>query len=235
MPCSRRAVTKAASACRPESGIRIGAGWAAMAGAVASPGRRYLRRVAQQSPPRSERAPVDRVGAGVRCRPAHAGLRHRTPSRWRSHTKPATSAVAGCVLRSGSGSRGLPARGGTGGRWAVLRQAHRAGAPGAAVPARDTGGLAVSRAHALGPTAGPGTPRSEGPLGPGARAFVFVIRVYQGVRSGRPSPCRFVPSCSAYGVEAIERHGAARGSWLTLRRLSRCRPWGGLGHDPVPD
>lgn len=71
--------------------------------------------------------------------------------------------------------------------------------------------------------------------GPAARALVLGIRIYQGVRAGRLSPCRFVPSCSAYGLEAIERHGAARGTWLTLRRLSRCRPWGGTGLDPVPD
>ncbi|MBW3615246.1 MAG: membrane protein insertion efficiency factor YidD [Actinobacteria bacterium] len=68
-----------------------------------------------------------------------------------------------------------------------------------------------------------------------ARGLTFAIRIYQGVRAGRPSPCRFVPSCSAYGLEAIEHHGAVRGTWLTLRRLSRCRPWGGSGLDPVPD
>lgn len=68
-----------------------------------------------------------------------------------------------------------------------------------------------------------------------ARALLFFVRLYQGVRAGRPSPCRFVPSCSAYGYEAIERHGAARGTWLTARRLCRCHPWGGFGFDPVPD
>lgn len=67
------------------------------------------------------------------------------------------------------------------------------------------------------------------------RVLLFGIRAYQGARAGRPSPCRFVPSCSAYGHEAIERHGAARGAWLTARRLSRCHPWGGFGFDPVPD
>lgn len=46
--------------------------------------------------------------------------------------------------------------------------------------------------------------------------------------------CRFSPSCSAYSIEAFDRHGAVRGFMLTLRRLLRCHPWGGCGDDPVP-
>ncbi len=46
--------------------------------------------------------------------------------------------------------------------------------------------------------------------------------------------CRFEPSCSQYAAEAVREHGALRGTWLTLKRLSRCHPWGGCGHDPVP-
>jgi hypothetical protein len=46
--------------------------------------------------------------------------------------------------------------------------------------------------------------------------------------------CRFAPSCSAYALEAIERHGAPRGTWLALKRIGRCHPWGGAGFDPVP-
>ncbi len=49
-----------------------------------------------------------------------------------------------------------------------------------------------------------------------------------------PPSCRFTPTCSQYAVEALRRHGPLRGSWLTLRRLSRCHPWGGSGYDPVP-
>ena len=46
--------------------------------------------------------------------------------------------------------------------------------------------------------------------------------------------CRFLPSCSEYALEALARHGAVRGGWLTLVRLGRCHPWGGSGYDPVP-
>jgi putative membrane protein insertion efficiency factor len=60
------------------------------------------------------------------------------------------------------------------------------------------------------------------------------IEWYQRGAQGRPSPCRFFPSCSEYGHEAIAVHGARRGGWLTARRLGRCRPFGPSGFDPVP-
>ena len=67
-----------------------------------------------------------------------------------------------------------------------------------------------------------------------ARAMTGSINLYQRLMVHRPSPCRFIPSCSTYALEAIETHGAMRGGWLAARRLSRCHPWGGHGFDPVP-
>ncbi len=72
-------------------------------------------------------------------------------------------------------------------------------------------------------------------MSPVAAALHGAIRGYRRLTAGRPSPCRFDPSCSTYALEALERHGAARGTWLTIRRLGRCHPWGGRGWDPVPD
>jgi len=66
------------------------------------------------------------------------------------------------------------------------------------------------------------------------RAALGALRAYQAARAGGVSPCRFYPSCSAYAVEAVERHGAARGLWLAARRLARCHPLGGHGVDLVP-
>ena len=63
----------------------------------------------------------------------------------------------------------------------------------------------------------------------------ILIRAYQLVLSPLLGPrCRFYPSCSHYAIEAIDTHGAIRGSWLTAKRISRCHPWHEGGFDPVP-
>jgi len=68
-----------------------------------------------------------------------------------------------------------------------------------------------------------------------ADRMIAAVRVYQReISPKRPPCCALTPTCSAYAVEALQEHGAARGSWLTVRRLIRCRPGGADGADPVP-
>lgn len=65
--------------------------------------------------------------------------------------------------------------------------------------------------------------------------FVAAIRLYQITLSWLlGGQCRFYPTCSNYGLEAYQRHGVFRGTWLTVRRILRCHPFGGEGYDPVP-
>lgn len=61
------------------------------------------------------------------------------------------------------------------------------------------------------------------------------ILLYRGAISPLFTPkCRYVPTCSEYGLQAITKHGPLKGMWLTIKRLAKCHPWGGHGHDPVP-
>jgi putative membrane protein insertion efficiency factor len=72
--------------------------------------------------------------------------------------------------------------------------------------------------------------------------FIFLVRLYRWTLSpaktvlfGPLGQCRFTPSCSEYALEALQTHGPAAGSWLAVKRVCRCHPWGGCGHDPVPE
>lgn len=66
--------------------------------------------------------------------------------------------------------------------------------------------------------------------------FILLIRIYQGAISPYlPASCRYTPTCSQYGVEALQKHGPFKGLWLTIKRFSSCHPWGGSGYDPVPE
>ena len=67
------------------------------------------------------------------------------------------------------------------------------------------------------------------------RFALSLIRLYQlAISTNTPKSCRFVPSCSQYGYEAIEKYGVVKGGWLTARRICRCHPLGRGGVDPVP-
>ncbi|MEY3735917.1 MAG: hypothetical protein RLZZ624_976 [Cyanobacteriota bacterium] len=89
------------------------------------------------------------------------------------------------------------------------------------------------QAAATGETSHPWVRRLNGLI---AAVLLALIQLYrQGISPLIGPRCRFIPTCSAYGLEAIQRHGPWRGGWLTLRRLLRCHPFTPCGCDPVPD
>jgi putative membrane protein insertion efficiency factor len=68
-----------------------------------------------------------------------------------------------------------------------------------------------------------------------ARLLILLARGWQlGPSRVLPPTCRYAPSCSEYAIQAVRKYGAIKGSWLGFKRLMRCHPWGGSGHDPVP-
>lgn len=67
------------------------------------------------------------------------------------------------------------------------------------------------------------------------KLLIGIIRFYQAALSPiLPSTCRYVPTCSQYGLEALQKYGPLKGSWLTIKRILSCNPFGGHGYDPVP-
>jgi uncharacterized protein len=94
---------------------------------------------------------------------------------------------------------------------------------------------ALSQSTVTGPAPEAESPRGTGTTRGLAQVIVLaLLRAYQALRSGHPSPCRFYPTCSTYAVEAVAEHGAWRGSWLAVRRVARCHPFGRHGVDLVP-
>jgi putative membrane protein insertion efficiency factor len=72
-------------------------------------------------------------------------------------------------------------------------------------------------------------------MSPAAHVLALPIRAYRLFHRPRVGHgCRFQPTCSAYALESLDRHGALKGGWLTVHRICRCHPWGGSGFDPVP-
>ncbi|ACA31821.1 membrane protein insertion efficiency factor YidD [Histophilus somni] len=69
----------------------------------------------------------------------------------------------------------------------------------------------------------------------GAKVLIGAIRIYQLMISPLIGPrCRFVPTCSCYGIQAVKTHGVVKGSWLTVKRILKCHPFNVGGYDPVP-
>lgn len=67
------------------------------------------------------------------------------------------------------------------------------------------------------------------------RLFLGLIRIYQKYISPmKPPSCRFYPTCSTYGIQAIEKYGAIKGTFMTIKRILKCHPFNKGGHDPVP-
>ena len=66
------------------------------------------------------------------------------------------------------------------------------------------------------------------------KVLIGGIKLYQSIPGSFHNCCRHIPSCSNYGIEAINEHGSIKGSYLTFKRILRCNPWGTKGYDPVP-
>ena len=65
--------------------------------------------------------------------------------------------------------------------------------------------------------------------------FIALIKLYQWIISPWLKPsCRYTPTCSQYGIDALKKYGPVKGLWLTVKRIAKCHPWGGHGYDPVP-
>ena len=67
------------------------------------------------------------------------------------------------------------------------------------------------------------------------KILIGLVRFYQhAISPALPPSCRYTPTCSTYAIQALQKHGPIKGSWLAAKRISRCHPWGGKGYDPVP-
>lgn len=114
-----------------------------------------------------------------------------------------------------------------------MNEGQREPHPGSPPPAPPAGSGEIEPHGGDPPITDPNPPQK--PPSPAARAALLLIRGYKaGVSPLMPPACRFVPTCSEYGYEAIAKYGIIRGGRLALWRLLRCNPFGGSGYDPVP-
>lgn len=225
-PSSPAVGARAASSCPPElRTLRAGSYRRAPSGLPATQWHRDRRGVAPGGA-RSGRGSQRGVGAISRSPSGRRlqGCGGGRPSSWRRRgAQPTAAAAAARGCRAAADAACRDAGGGAGWRrreLTVCRAAAQRSCPG-----RD----ACARAEPV------MTPAAARP-GPLARLLTVVVRAYQlGVSPLLLPRCRFTPSCSEYALEALRTHGAARGVWLTVRRLARCQPLCRGGWDPVPD
>ena len=225
-PSSRRVVARVAASCRPEGPGRLRSSGRARAGAPSAAQRRLHRGGAPWTPcvaAPAHGAPAAGGGPGTGSRPRGPG-REQGSGRVRRaapHVTPAASPAARPAVEPASGR---PARRTSRaccrcGRQRCARGGPRRGAAG--------GGASEELAGTVRPV-------SADPSGPARLLLLLVTGYRRGISPLLPARCRFAPSCSAYAQEALQRHGAGRGSWLALRRVARCHPFHPGGHDPVP-
>ncbi len=175
--------------------------------------------------------------------PTPRGVRHRTRRGAGRGPQPGAASSARLVVERSPAARGLSGRRPAGARRTVVERAdRRCGAAGrtdrvhrsdVCCHIEHSAGHHTAEQHHLMDSSQAGsieqTPTRS------ARALLRVIYWYQSGMEGRPSPCRFTPSCSSYALDAVAHYGTARGLVLIVRRTLRCRPFGPSGWDPIPE
>ena len=189
--------------------------------------------VSPSSRPQASRSPIAPQGR-LRPRVSAGTAQQRSAASGTERSEPgATESLR--VRHSEAGGR----RGGTQSRTAALEGDPALAAAAGGLRRRDYGASRGGNEQLRGSEAGADDAAEAGTsarrLNLASRAILSLIHLYQRVISpGLGRLCRYEPTCSHYACEAIALHGALRGGWLSLKRLSRCRPYGGRGYDPVP-
>lgn len=186
---------------------------------LAHPGAERLRSPVARRRPHPSRSAVVHVPPRSLAGPASSGVRDQSRRRTGGRSQPVATAVARPVVGRRPAAGQLPGRHEAGSRRTIIGR-----------PAARRAGAEFRRAAQP-----PDATEHEHTFADRPGVLVRLVLTYQRATEGRPSPCRFTPTCSSYALEALQTHGRGRGLALTARRLVRCRPFGPSGWDPVPD